>query len=274
MKTDKKSFLIKFMFALVVSIVICLMSVSSILHRDNGSQAQETDVIIIKEHTVTPVRKSTAQKEQADSVEYFIEERNFKRDQISIKYPQIQGLNNQELQKESNELIEQRVLERTNILSAEDTYELNYIVKEQTDHMISIIMTGTSYIHDAMYPSSVLYTINVDLENSRIWKLENVSGIEEIAESLRDGKNLPMYDMEGNRIQEDWQIAIEEYLDQETLQGLTEDLQQFDVNDNLEIEPVGYSYFENGKLHICISVPHALGDYIDIIPDRTIQIEK
>ena len=272
MKIDKKSLLIKLLFAFCVSIAVCFMSVSSILNTDHATEEAQPKVIILKEHTVIPTRKSDIQENKATELKNIVEERSYHKNKINLKYPQLKGIVDQELQKECNELIENLVLEKAKTMMIEDSYQLDYKITEQTDSMISIVMSGMISLENSLYPTSVLYTLNIDLEQSRIWKLEYIQEIEQIAENLIRGKDLPMYDLAGNRLHSDWQKAVEEYLKQQTIQSLTEDLQHFDLSLDGETEPLGFSYYENGKLHICISVPHALGDYVDIIPDRTIQV--
>ena len=41
-------------------------------------------------------------------------------------------------------------------------------------------------------------------------------------------------------------------------------LRDFDYGENRET-PAGFSYHQDGKVHLCIEVPHALGDYVDVI---------
>ena len=272
MKIDKKSLLIKILFAFCVSIAVCFMSVSSILNTDHATEEAQPKVIILKEHTVIPTRKSDIQENKATELKNIVEERSYHKNKINLKYPQLKGIVDQELQKECNELIENLVLEKAKTMMIEDSYQLDYKITEQTDSMISIVMSGMISLENSLYPTSVLYTLNIDLEQSRIWKLEYIQEIEQIAENLIRGKDLPMYDLAGNRLHSDWQKAVEEYLKQQTIQSLSEDLKHFDLRLDGEAEPLGFSYYENGKLHICISVPHALGDYVDIIPDRTIQV--
>ena len=118
-----------------------------------------------------------------------------------------------------------------------------------------------------MYPNGILYTLTLDLNENKILSLRDLEDLDEVTDSLIECADLPMYDMNGERISKDWQSEIEAYLSEYKHKKLLEELKQFDLSVDKEYEPAGYSYFENGKLHICISVPHALGDYIDIVPD-------
>ena len=62
MKIDKKSLLIKILFAFCVSIAVCFMSVSSILNTDHATEEAQPKVIILTEHTVIPKRRSDIQE--------------------------------------------------------------------------------------------------------------------------------------------------------------------------------------------------------------------
>ena len=53
-------------------------------------------------------------------------------------------------------------------------------------------------------------------------------------------------------------------------QQLADSLKGYDYEEGNENEsPPGYSYQENGLTHLCMEVPHALGDYVDIVLDES-----
>ncbi len=267
MKSTKKKFLFMLLFAGLVSAMVCMMAVSSILRADKVISEEETKVVILKEHTVIPSRSDSSKIEDMAN-NYYFEENEYNAGKIKIKYPQIQDLKSDEFQNEVNFLISDFVEKKVEELSANTEYTLQYQITEQTGEMISILWKGTMNSPDAMYPSGVLYTLTLDLINNKIWSLHDLEDLAEVTDSLIEGSDLPMYDMEGERISKDWQSAVENYLSGYEDKELLEELNQFDLSAEQKYEPSGFSYFENGKLHICISVPHALGDYIDIVPDR------
>lgn len=44
-------------------------------------------------------------------------------------------------------------------------------------------------------------------------------------------------------------------------------LRDFDYGDNRET-PSGFSYQEKGQTHLCIEVPHVLGDCVDVVLEK------
>ena len=48
---------------------------------------------------------------------------------------------------------------------------------------------------------------------------------------------------------------------------LCEDLNTYDFAENMEFVG-GYSYFEAGRIYLCINVNHNLGDYIEVLIDN------
>ncbi len=267
MKTTKKKFFLMILFAGLVSVVVCMMAVSSILRTDQIISDEETKVVILKEHTVIPSR-SSSKKENDAANKYYFEEKIYSHEKIKIKYPQIHDLADEQFQKEVNQMISEFVLQKAGELSFKTEYSLEYQVTEQTNEMISILWKGIMNSPEAMYPNGILYTLTLDLNENKILSLRDLEDLDEVTDSLIECADLPMYDMNGERISKDWQSEIEAYLSEYKHKKLLEELKQFDLSVDKEYEPAGYSYFENGKLHICISVPHALGDYIDIVPDR------
>ena len=52
-----------------------------------------------------------------------------------------------------------------------------------------------------------------------------------------------------------------------TAEQLADVLRDFDYGDNRET-PSGFSYQEKGQTHLCIEVPHVLGDCVDVVLEK------
>jgi hypothetical protein len=58
--------------------------------------------------------------------------------------------------------------------------------------------------------------------------------------------------------------AVDDYLSIYMKGRLVEELSGFDIDIETNSWAEGYSYYTDGKLHIYLGVPHAIGDFVDI----------
>ena len=181
---------------------------------------------------------------------------------LHITYPQIENLGDPAIQEKWNAIIrgtEERAVEGW--LSVEESqgssYEVSYMVKTMTPDTLSILMNGRIEEEDAAHPYSFKYTYNIDLNTGDSIRLKDHVNVEKLAENLFAGT--------GYYVEESLAPYFQERLESiyETPDSLARSLEGYDYAEDGSA-PYGYSYLADGKVWICMEVPHALGDYIEI----------
>lgn len=193
-----------------------------------------------------------------EEASYQVTARELRREGIAISYPEITGFSEEEIQKRWNTTIEDHA--RTALEHAEEgsSLKVSYEVKTMNDQLLSILIEGTYQEKDA--PDSYLfrYSYNIDVKSGESVRLAYHQDVEQLAEKLLAGTEYTVEGELGEELQERLFIL---YGDAEQL---ADTLRNFDYGENRE-SPSGFSYQEDGKVHLCIAVPHALGDYADIV---------
>ena len=126
----------------------------------------------------------------------------------------------------------------------------------------SAIKTGFSSTLSPFLKYGVFkYTFNIDIETGESIRLKDSVDTEKIAANLLQGKKYSVKDAEDS--------VFREYLTlfYKNKDDLCEDLNMYDFAENMEYVP-GYSYFEAGRIYLCVNVNHNLGDYIEILIDN------
>lgn len=189
---------------------------------------------------------------------YEIEEKELSKGDVRISYPQIMGLSNREVQEKWNEVISGHARKALDEAEEESSLEVNYSVKTMNDQMLSILIEGFYCVKDAAYPTRFCYTYNIDLLSGESVRLAYLRDIDELAKELLEGKGCQTEGELGEELKERLTIL---YGNEEQL---ADALRNFDYGESRET-PMGFSYQEDGKVHLLIEVPHALGDYVDVI---------
>ncbi|MDO4260925.1 MAG: hypothetical protein Q4C82_02510 [Eubacteriales bacterium] len=194
---------------------------------------------------------------------YRIREETLSGEGIRIVCPQIEGLEDERIQEKWNAVMlgnEQTVMERW---EGAGTYEAAYTVETMTADVLSILMDGNVYTEGAAYPYTFKYTYNIDLNTGESIRLADHVEVEKVAENMFAGI--------GYYVEESLAPYFVERLNSiyESPDALARSLAGYDYSED-GAAPYGYSYLKDGKVWICMEVPHALGDYIEIELD-TIQ---
>lgn len=188
---------------------------------------------------------------------YRIQELALGESNIRISCPQIEGLGDEKTQGKWNRIFlgnEERTMDDWD---GSGTYEVTYEVKTMTADTISILMNGSFKKENEEYPNTFKYTYNIDLNTGKSIRLKDLVDVEKVAENMFSGtgyyvdETLAPYFIERLK-------AIYENPD-----ALARSLEGYDYAEDGSA-PYGYSYLQNGKVWICMEVPHELGDYIEI----------
>lgn len=197
--------------------------------------------------------------EMYDYVEasYRIREMVLSEGDIKISCPQIEGLADEDIQGKWNRIFlgaEERAMDEWD---ASGTYEVTYEVKTMTKDVLSILMNGSFFGDGAPYPSSFKYTYNIDLNTGESIRLADHVDVEKVAENMFAGT--------GYYVEESLAPYFAERLKAiyESPGALARSLEGYDYKED-QSAPYGYSYISDGKVWLCMEVPHALGDYIEV----------
>ena len=126
------------------------------------------------------------------------------------------------------------------------------------DELLSILVSGEISPAGAAYPSRFQYTYNIDMKTGENIRLAHYRNVDQIAEDMLNGEN---YTVSGGLASEFQERLTFLYGDAKQLAAV---LRGFDFGKGQEEHPAGYSYREDGRTWLCIEVPHALGDFVNI----------
>lgn len=178
---------------------------------------------------------------------------------VTFSYPQIQDAPDTELQSQWNERIENKVETMAAELEEGTTLTGSYDVKTMNDELLSILVSGEISSASAAYPSRFQYTYNIDMKTGENIRLAHYMDVNQIAENMMNG--------EGYTVDKELASEFQERLT--ILYGNTEQLAMalkgFDFGEGQNEHPAGYSYRENGQTWLCMEVPHALGDFVNVL---------
>lgn len=192
---------------------------------------------------------------------YQIEEKKLSEGQIQISYPQITGLMDEEIQNKWNEIISGHAEKALEDAEEGSSLEVSYEIKTMNDQLLSILIEGRYDSMDEAGPARFCYTYNIDMLSGESVRLAYYRDPDELAEALLAGEGYTVEGESGEELKERLSILYG------TAEQLADVLRDFDYGDNRET-PSGFSYQENGRTHLCIEVPHALGDCVDVELDK------
>lgn len=187
---------------------------------------------------------------------YHVEEMTLGEGDIQISCPQIVDFENEELQGKWNRIFlgtEERVLDEW---EGDGTYQVSYEIKTMTADTLSILMNGIAKTDDEA-SHSFKYTYNVDLNTGESIRLKDHVDVEKVAENLFAGTGFYV-----DRVDADY-FAERLKAFYGSPEALARSLSGYDYAEDGSA-PYGYSYLEDGKVWLCMEMPHDLGDYIEI----------
>lgn len=188
---------------------------------------------------------------------YTVEDILLSDETVFFHYPQLAGLGSTEIQDTWNTRIEERTLAMAAELPEGSSIKGDYKIKTMNDELLSILMFGEISEQGGKSSRRFEYTYNIDMATGEYVRLAHYRNVEQIARDMMEGKG---YTADGESEGEFQERLMIMYGDQQQLAAA---LRGFDFGDGQE-NPPGYSYRQDGKTYLCIRVPHALGDFIDI----------
>lgn len=188
---------------------------------------------------------------------YSVSEQVIRGENFEIYYPKLTGLAVQETEEKWNGIFEEGARNLADRVKNGGECMESYFIKTMNDELLSVLFEGTCMEEGAPYPYQVRYTYNIDMKTGESIRLANYKDVDSLAELLLNGSG---YETAG--VPEDFAQRLS------ILYGssaqLADVLRDYDYREGQE-QAAGYSYREDGRTHLCMEVPHMLGDYIDLL---------
>lgn len=189
---------------------------------------------------------------------------------IDIKYPQMQGLADSEIESKINKLIKDNIFETQINEQVEEVkndiekygsneayyLELDFEITMQTDKILSILYTGIGSFETSQFPTYNIYAIVIDLQNGTMLMLSDFIEIDNgLIDKMKNAISVT------NGLYEDEELNKEELF--RILQIVTLEDEEF-ILKALKRESSGYYTFaiKPDSLLVSIAIAHASGDYI------------
>lgn len=205
--------------------------------------------------------KTKNRSELSRGASYEVESRNYSKDEINITYPKLVHLANDTKEDEINELIQEEAVKIIEFYSLEEgNLDVDYRVTFKSNDFLSIQYLGSFFSKGAAHPLNIFYTSNIDLKKEVKVKLSDLLEINEaFVEKFKRG-NYKSYDdnldlQEEGVMDELWSV----YSDEDLLNYF----QQADETGRIN-ESGTFSYFTQDSIGVSISIPHALGDHLEM----------
>nr|WP_244310689.1 DUF4163 domain-containing protein [Paenibacillus ottowii] len=200
---------------------------------------------------------STALNTYSERQSYELIQKEYSKNGIVIKYPQITKLKNIAKQKSLNQILKADALEGLQNYADSNAgvhVEIDYEIKRQSERFLSVRYTGIHYMKDAAYPTHMFYTTNLDMKQVSRIRLRDLIKVEKpFIELIKSG--------EITAVQPEQQGLIGDFTKDDLIQLLA----NADVTKGslAEVEMESFSYFTNDSLGMSVPMAHVVGDHAE-----------
>ena len=267
---------------LSIILIITVATITGCSNKQLNAQSQqsntESDNSTIKDTKTNSTIDARATTNKVNL--YNVIENTYKIANITIKYPQISNLGDDDKQSKINKLIKDSVIEgydltetiKTGVIpdyneSIENlTMDVTYIIGLQNENMLSIEYLGEANMKNSAHPNNNLYTTNIDIANMKILRLSDMFTIDQtLVNAFRNGTYIPWredYKSEDIKIlTENLKSEIYNYNNDKYM------LTSLEQSDNQSIGSTNpgwyFSYLTKDGLVISTTVSHAGGDHAE-----------
>lgn len=225
-----------------------------------AKKADNSEVASSQKKADSNENKDTAQSSNQSVVAYGLTENVYKNKNITVNYPQITNLGNNNKQSAINNLIKNDVVTYVNKnIAGDSSLKLNYSVKLQTPELLSIEYFGVASAPNTAHPNNIFYTTNMDVRNVRKLRLPDIARVDEnLVNAFKKGQYVSLEPKNS-----DLQSGVTEYVSDISTSDLIKYFNQadnFDINQNPSSV---FSYLTKDSIVISINVSHALGDHAE-----------
>lgn len=192
---------------------------------------------------------------------YEVESSNYSKNEINITYPKLVHLDNDTYRDEINELIQEEAIKIIEFYSLEEgNLDIDYRVTFKNNDFLSFQYLGSFFSKGAAHPLNIFYTSNIDLKKAVKVKLSDLLEMNEsFVEKFKRG-NYKSFDdnldlLEEGVMEELWSV----YSDEDLLNYFHQADETGRIN-----ESGTFSYLTEDSIGVSISIPHALGDHLEM----------
>ncbi|OMD43203.1 hypothetical protein BSK56_24185 [Paenibacillus borealis] len=243
---------------LLITLLITSCSIKSV--DINSIVTQESEQVQVAQKTTVTnngINYSNKQDESqiTKSLSYSIVNESYTDKDISIRYPQVTGIDDSKKEEKINKLLKfEALVPLDDDLSSTEGYDLSmdidYEVTWKSENLLSVQYKGFSYSDEAAYPLDLFYTINVDIKYGKKVGLSDVIKLDtRFVHIFREhlAKN----------IQDD--VVKSYFLERTSSEELLKYLNGADSS--FEISNFAFSYFTKDSLGISLAALHGTGDH-------------
>lgn len=200
----------------------------------------------------------TSTEDSNDSIPstYEIENIVYSNKKISITYPQLIHLGDQNLQNRVNELIKSEAL--MDVVQDENLdLDLNHRITLKNEDILSIEYSGLGYYTGATHPIHWFFTTMVNLKSGDRLRLPELLRIDDdFVELLKKSTYITSSDPELIEV-------IDDYIKSLDTNDLKTYLNQADLKNDLENPASVYSYLTEDAIVVSLGVPHPIGGHAE-----------
>ncbi|WP_458120753.1 hypothetical protein [Paenibacillus sp. Z6-24] len=192
---------------------------------------------------------------QNENMAYTIKNRSYQKENVNIRYPQIEKLTDPRREEKINDILKNQALRILQYGYSESTrIEIEYKISYQNNNVLSVKYSGLSYKKGDAYPTNQFYTTNIDITKGKLLKINDLLKIDSQLFSL----------FKSNQ----FKAVLEEQQDLKEIFSENQFIQLLHTADSSEHlgamdQSYVFSYLENGFIGLSLPVTHALGDHAE-----------
>lgn len=227
------------------------------IHSINNTQANQSSTI------VTDTREKDFKS--SNNMTYQLIKNVYTNKNVTVNYPQIINLGDDNKQNKINELIKNEALYGfTNGVDDNLSLEINYDIKLESADVVSILYSGVAGFKGAAHPTNLLYTTNINIKNGKKLKLVDLIKIDEnLAKNFKKGRYINLESIDNPESSQQLQSAVADYVNNIDINDLIKDFNQSDNRGIKENPSNTFSYLTKDSIVISITVPHPIGDHAE-----------
>lgn len=245
----------KWKLLLAIILVLLNTSCNNFEKNNNLAGAPETSKTYNKPIAAKKADVNQQKQEQSlstKSIPYTLVEKIYIDKDVTIKYPQINGLDDKNKQVKINHLLKSEAFVPFNHFydgtAGDLAMEIEYKVEWESRNLLSVQYIGGSYAKGAAHPNNFFYTINIDMNQGKKLKLNDIVHIsEEFINKLKE---------QVQNSDDEWVRGLRTYADEWVPEGFIGADTSFEISEK-------FTYFTADSLGFSISVSHSGGDHIE-----------
>ncbi len=179
---------------------------------------------------------------------------------ISLSYPELYNMRDTIVQDEWNQVFAEYARQNAKNLSEGTSLTLTYEAATSTEELLSIVYRVEVSEPGAAHPYRYIETFNIDMMNGQMIRLTDYLSAAQVVECLTQTMNFEPVNTQISKEE------IEDYLGMYPEELTEEYFSNFDLNAaDPSAVPYGYSYKKEDHVVVCLEVPHALGDFVELM---------